>query len=315
MFTGESEYDHMSFIKTIDNLQEYYAIQDELISSILHSLFEKSSKIWYYGIRQTNGKNTCSWWKNEIITKWENDAWRYKIENIFDNSFFDPDRNKPFSWFLKQAQRLNALYPEISQKMVYMMIPKKSEGDLEHELRSRCIEPCSTEEYINALQDIVTRTKIGRTWKKLYIKSPNTPYIRKDKPREPFRPNTPNTNEQRKFYNCGGIEHLANNCLKKAKINEIVETEDHNDKEAESDSEKDTEESETSESDEIIIFNAQIHNIDLIYELLDVNSNLPQAIISDTSLTSIHNAKLHRTKPSKVMGYTAGKSIISIFMV
>ncbi|MBW0473347.1 hypothetical protein O181_013062 [Austropuccinia psidii MF-1] len=74
--TGEGEYDYMSFIKTIEMLQEYYAIPDELITAILHSLFKKSETRWYYGIRQTNGKFTCSWWKNEIYTKLENDAWR-----------------------------------------------------------------------------------------------------------------------------------------------------------------------------------------------------------------------------------------------
>ncbi|MBW0504180.1 hypothetical protein O181_043895 [Austropuccinia psidii MF-1] len=96
-FTGEGEYDHMSFIKTIDMLQEDYAITDELITEILNLLLEKSSKIWHYGTRQTNGKNTYSWWKNEIITKWENDAWRYKIENAFGNSFFDPYKDKPLT--------------------------------------------------------------------------------------------------------------------------------------------------------------------------------------------------------------------------
>ncbi|MBW0490671.1 hypothetical protein O181_030386 [Austropuccinia psidii MF-1] len=63
-FTGEGEHDHMSFIKTIYMLQEDYAIPDELITEILHLVFEKSAKRWYYGIRQTNGKNTWSWWKN-----------------------------------------------------------------------------------------------------------------------------------------------------------------------------------------------------------------------------------------------------------
>ncbi|MBW0500718.1 hypothetical protein O181_040433 [Austropuccinia psidii MF-1] len=103
--------------------------------------------------------------------------------------------------------------------MVHMKILKKSGGELEHALRSRCIEPCSTEEYINALEDILTRTKIGRTWKKLDIKAPNKPFIKKDKPRETFNTNTPNSNEQRKCHKCGVIRHLANNCLKKAKIN------------------------------------------------------------------------------------------------
>ncbi|MBW0558311.1 hypothetical protein O181_098026 [Austropuccinia psidii MF-1] len=199
--------------------------------------------------------------------------------------------------------------------MVHMKILKKCGGELEHSQRSRCIEPCSTEEYINALEDIVTRTKIGRTWKKLYIKSPNKPSIKKYKSKEAFKSNTSNNNEQRKLHKCGGIGHLANNFLKKGKINEMVETEDHNDKEQESDSEKDTEESETYESNDINIINAQINHIDIIHEVLEVNSNLPQVGTSDTNLKNVQDAKLYRPKPAKGMGYTAGKSSISIVMV
>ncbi|MBW0587579.1 hypothetical protein O181_127294 [Austropuccinia psidii MF-1] len=106
--------------------------------------------------------------------------------------------------------------------MVHMKILKKCGGELEHALRSRCIEPCSTEEYINALEDIVTETKIGRTWNKLDIKSPDKPFIKKDNSKEAFMPNTSNNNEQRKWHKCGGIGHLANKWLKKAKIKEIV---------------------------------------------------------------------------------------------
>ncbi|MBW0524094.1 hypothetical protein O181_063809 [Austropuccinia psidii MF-1] len=98
-----------------------------------------------------------------------------------------------------------------------MKILKKCGGELEHSLRSRCIEPCSTEEYINALEDIMTRAKIDRTWKKLDMKSSNKPFVKKYKPGEPFQPNTPNNNEKRKFHKCGDIGHLANNCLKRQK--------------------------------------------------------------------------------------------------
>ncbi|MBW0515817.1 hypothetical protein O181_055532 [Austropuccinia psidii MF-1] len=59
-FTGEGQYYHISFIKTIDMLQEDYDIPDELITATLPSLFEKYAKRWYYGIRKTNGKNTWS---------------------------------------------------------------------------------------------------------------------------------------------------------------------------------------------------------------------------------------------------------------
>ncbi|MBW0523472.1 hypothetical protein O181_063187 [Austropuccinia psidii MF-1] len=207
-------------------LQVDYGIPDELITDRSHSLFEKSAKRWYYGIRQTYCKNTWSWWKQEIINKWANDAWR----NVTKNGTHENTQ--------------------------------ECGGELEHALRSRCIETCYTEEYINALEEIVTRTKIGRTWKKLDINSQNNPFIKKDKSRKTLKPNTSNNNEQRKCHKCGGIGHLANNCLKQAKINEIVEAEDHNDKEEESDSKKDTEELETSESDEINIINAQINNID-----------------------------------------------------
>ncbi|MBW0567208.1 hypothetical protein O181_106923 [Austropuccinia psidii MF-1] len=43
-FTAEGAYDHMSFNKTFDMLQDNFSIPDELITSRLHSLFEKSAK-------------------------------------------------------------------------------------------------------------------------------------------------------------------------------------------------------------------------------------------------------------------------------
>ncbi|MBW0529989.1 hypothetical protein O181_069704 [Austropuccinia psidii MF-1] len=199
--------------------------------------------------------------------------------------------------------------------MVHMKILNKCGGELEHALRSRCIEPCCTEKYINEIEDIVTGTKFGRNWKKLDIKSTNKPFIKKYKSKEAFKPNTSNNNEQRKCYKCVGIGHSANNCTEKARINEIVETEDPNEKEEKSDSEKDTEESETSESDESNIIDAQINNTCIIYEVLEVNSNLPQVRTSDTNLTNVQDAKLYRTKPPKGIEYTAGKSSISIVMV
>ncbi|MBW0554572.1 hypothetical protein O181_094287 [Austropuccinia psidii MF-1] len=67
IFTGEGEYDHMSFIKTIYMVKEGYAIPDRLITSRLQSLFDKSAKRFYYGIRKTKGKNAWSWWKQEVI--------------------------------------------------------------------------------------------------------------------------------------------------------------------------------------------------------------------------------------------------------
>ncbi|MBW0501807.1 hypothetical protein O181_041522 [Austropuccinia psidii MF-1] len=126
---------------------------------------------------------------------------------------------------------------------------------------------------------------------------PNKQFIKRDRKKEPAKPKS--TNEQRKFHKFGGIGKLANTFLQEAKINEVVETEDHNDKEEEPHSEKENEETKTSEIDQINIINSQIHNIDSIYEVLDVNSNLLQVGTYDTCLTNIQYAKMHRTKPDK----------------
>ncbi|MBW0572098.1 hypothetical protein O181_111813 [Austropuccinia psidii MF-1] len=46
-FSGEGEYNHMEFMKTIYMLKEDFNIPDEYISARLHSLFTKSAKKWY----------------------------------------------------------------------------------------------------------------------------------------------------------------------------------------------------------------------------------------------------------------------------
>ncbi|MBW0540122.1 hypothetical protein O181_079837 [Austropuccinia psidii MF-1] len=194
-----------------------------------------------------------------------------------------------------------------------MKILKKCGREFEHALRSRWIEPCSTEEYINAAEDIVTRTKICRTWNKLDIKSPNKPFIKNDKPRETLKPKKSNNNEQRKCHKCGGIAPQPINALKKQKSMKLWKQRTTMIKKTNLMLKRTK--SETSESDEINIINAHINNIDSIYEVLDVNSRLPQVGTSDTSLSNIQDAKLYRTKQAKVMGYAAGRSSISIFMV
>ncbi|MBW0528694.1 hypothetical protein O181_068409 [Austropuccinia psidii MF-1] len=139
----------------------------------------------------------------------------------------------------------------MSQKMIKMKTFKKCGKEIENSLRSRCIEPCSTENYINSLEDILTRTNIDRAWKKLEMKSQNKPFIKEDKTKEPFKPN--NTNVQRKFHKCDSIGHLENNLLKKGKIKEILEAQGQNAKEEEFDSEKESDKEKTSEIDEIKI--------------------------------------------------------------
>ncbi|MBW0563313.1 hypothetical protein O181_103028 [Austropuccinia psidii MF-1] len=88
-FGGEGEYNHMEFMKTSDMFQEYFSLPDEYISARLHSFFTKSAKKWYYKMRQDHGKHSWPWWKEQIISKWENNSWRFKTENSFEEAIFN----------------------------------------------------------------------------------------------------------------------------------------------------------------------------------------------------------------------------------
>ncbi|MBW0568450.1 hypothetical protein O181_108165 [Austropuccinia psidii MF-1] len=144
--------------------KEDFFIPDEYISSRLHLLFTRSAKKWYDKMRQDHGKHSWPWWNEQIISKWANDSWRFRVENSFEEAIFNIVRDRAMSWFLKQKYRLTALHPDMSETIIHKRILRKFCGDLEHAIRSRCIEPCSTEDYINSMEDIIISTKIGRNW-------------------------------------------------------------------------------------------------------------------------------------------------------
>ncbi|MBW0470071.1 hypothetical protein O181_009786 [Austropuccinia psidii MF-1] len=140
-FSGVGEYNNMEFIKKIDMFKEDFNIPDEYISARLNSLFTKSAKRWYYKIIQDHGKHYWTWWKEKIISQWENDSWRFRMENSFEEAIFNIKRDRSISWFLKQKNRLTDLHPDMSETMVHKSILRKCGGELENSIRSRCIEP------------------------------------------------------------------------------------------------------------------------------------------------------------------------------
>ncbi|MBW0487199.1 hypothetical protein O181_026914 [Austropuccinia psidii MF-1] len=198
----------MEVMKIIDMLKEVFSILDEYVSARLHSFFTKSDKKWYYKMRQDHGKHSWTWWKEQIISKWESYSWISRMENAFEEAIFNIDKDRPMSWVLKQKERLTALHPDMSEAMVQQRSLRKCGGDLEHAIRSRCIEPCSTEYHMNAMEDITTRTKIGRNWYK-------TPIDNKTSWKPNSRPNKPQDGAPLKFHKCGSTSPLANTCPKK----------------------------------------------------------------------------------------------------
>ncbi|MBW0501026.1 hypothetical protein O181_040741 [Austropuccinia psidii MF-1] len=155
-------------------------------------------------MRQDHGKQSWPWWKEQIISKWENDSSRFKMESSFEG-IFNIKRDRPMSWFLKKKDRLTALHTDMSEAMIHKRILRKCGGGLEHIIRSRCIEPCSTEEYINAMEDITTRTKIGRNWYK-------PPIDNKTSGKQIPKSNNPHDKAPLKCHKCGRTSHLENTC-------------------------------------------------------------------------------------------------------
>ncbi|MBW0512627.1 hypothetical protein O181_052342 [Austropuccinia psidii MF-1] len=172
-------------------------------------------------MRLDHGKHDWLWWKSEIITKWANHSWRFKMESTCESAIFNSEKDKPLTWLLKKTDRLSSPHPDMSDSMINIKILRKCEGELEHAIKCRCVEPCSTEDYINAMEDIITRTRIGKTWTRIAME-----YKMVSKTsREDKRPERPAL----ECHKCGSSSNLANTCTKKTKIDEAQCTEEKED--------------------------------------------------------------------------------------
>ncbi|MBW0567074.1 hypothetical protein O181_106789 [Austropuccinia psidii MF-1] len=273
-------------------LQEDFNIPDEIIVGKLLSLFTRTAKKWYYKMRMDHGKHDWSWWKSEVITIWANNSWRFKMENAFENAIFNSEKDKPLTWFFKQKDRLSALHPDMSDTMTNMKILRKCGGELEHAIKSRCVEPCSTEDYINAMEDIITRTRIGKTWTKIPIESKIISKI----PREDRRPEKPVL----KCHKCGSTSHLANTCTKKTKINESQVIE-----EVHCTEEKEEFDQYSAISEDTSVEDYPIENITAFFGVTEAHTSLPQYSEDCYNLLNIQDARMCKTKPARGKGHTA----------
>ncbi|MBW0555559.1 hypothetical protein O181_095274 [Austropuccinia psidii MF-1] len=229
-------------------------------------------------MRQDHGKHDWSWWKSEIITKWANNSWRFKMENAFESVIFNSEKDKTLTWFFKQKDRLSALHPDMSETMIDMKILRKCGGELEHPIKSRCVEPFSTEDYINAIEDIITRTTIGKTWTKIPMESKMVPPISRED-RKTERP---------------------------TKINEAEVIE-----EAQCTEEKEESDLYSAVSEDTPVEDSPIENITAFLEVTEVHTYLPQYSEDCHSLINIQDSRICKAKPARGKGYTAGASCIT----
>ncbi|MBW0517203.1 hypothetical protein O181_056918 [Austropuccinia psidii MF-1] len=265
-FSGEGEYNHIDFIRTIDMLQEDFHIADEIIVGKLHSLFTRNAKKLYYKTR------------------------------------LDNEKDKPLTWFLKQKDRLSALHLDMSDSIINMKILRKCVGGLEHAIKCRCVEPCSTEDYIDAMEGIITRTRIGKTWTRVPMESKMVPKTS----REDKRPERPIL----KCHKCGGTSHWANTCTKRTNINEVQVIEA-----VQCTEEKEESDIDYAVSEDTPVEDYPIEEITAFFQVTEVHTHLPQYSEDCNNLINIQYAIMCKTKPARGKGYTSGASFITSILM
>ncbi|MBW0539840.1 hypothetical protein O181_079555 [Austropuccinia psidii MF-1] len=298
----------MEFIRGLDMIKEDFELPDILVTARFNTLFTKSAHRWYIKLRQAHGHQSWNWWKTQIINKWANDAWRFKVETSFESSKFNADKDKALPWFFQQKDRLTALYPDMSEFMIHRKILRQCGGDLENAVKSRTTEQSSAEDIINILEEVTTRTKIGSSRVNLKTRF-NTPW--KDSVDKIPKENSNNVKYKsadtvRKCHICQSTTHLANTCPKRGKINEI-------DIEKEPDVEKD-DIIEDNSDDKSSIFSESskdIENINATFDIIESYTCLPQLRNGQLDLSKVEDAQLMKTKTNRGKGYTAGNSCIT----
>ncbi|MBW0531381.1 hypothetical protein O181_071096 [Austropuccinia psidii MF-1] len=103
-FSGEGEYDHMEFIRGIDMIKEDFELPYILVTARSNTLFTRSAHRCYIKLRQAHGHQSWTWWKAQIINKWANDAWSFKVKTSFESSKFNADKDKSLPWFFQKKQ-------------------------------------------------------------------------------------------------------------------------------------------------------------------------------------------------------------------
>ncbi|MBW0564376.1 hypothetical protein O181_104091 [Austropuccinia psidii MF-1] len=208
-----------ALLKEVPKLKEWPHYSEILVTARFTILFTRSAHRWYIKLRQAHGHQSLTWWKTQIINKWANDAWRFRVETAFESSGFNSDKDKALPWFFQKKDRLTALYPEMSEFMIHRKILRQCGGDLEHVVKSRTTKQSSAEDLINILEEVTTRTKIGSSRVNLKARF-NTPW--KDSVDKNPKENSNNFKYKpadiiRECHIFQRTTHLANTCPKGGK--------------------------------------------------------------------------------------------------
>ncbi|MBW0460530.1 hypothetical protein O181_000245 [Austropuccinia psidii MF-1] len=179
--------------------------------------------------------------------------------------------------------------------MINMKILRKCGGELENSIKCRCVEPCSTEDYINSMEDIITRARIPMESKIVSQAS------RDNKRRE--RPVF-------KCHKCGRTSHLANTWTKNTKINEVWVIE-----KVQCTEEKEEYDLDYAVSEDTPVEDYPFEIITAFFEVTEFHTHFPMYSEDCHNLNNIPDSRMCKAKPARGKGYTAGGSSITSILI
>ncbi|MBW0544689.1 hypothetical protein O181_084404 [Austropuccinia psidii MF-1] len=152
------------------------------------------------------------------------------------------------------------------------------------------------------MEDIITRTRIGKTWTRNPMESKMVPRISREDKRHEI--------PVFKCHKCGSTSHLAKICTKKTKINEVQIIE-----EVQCTEEKEESDQDSAISGEPPVEDYSFENITAFFEVTEVHTHLPQYSVDCYNLINIQDSVICKTKPVRGKGYTAGASCITSILI
>ena len=309
-FKGEGEYDHNLLIEYIDTLKEDYQLPDWMITSKLNHVFTGNAQLWYTGTRKSGGLKSWDWWKEQIQNKWGTSTWKWKMQQAFEMDRFKPEVHVCSEWFTRQRRRLRAYLPELDEWTQILKILRQCNGDLEHAVKSRCQKFSSFEDIISAMEDITSKTNIGKR-REMY------PAKQEDKRK-------PDVKKDIVCHSCGKKGHISPKCPSNNKKVHAV-TSEPTDKEPEepceyrnSDSESDSD-SDVSDKDNCVI-EFDISAIELDPEDITeddflIASNEPRSLANNKLITNIEDAAVINNKHETGQAYLTGRNDLTRIIV